>query len=75
MDETVLKETVKNSPTVTHSLISTKVKSIEVNPNVIINCGNFSSFSRLLRVTAYVLRFVNKLKVNDLRITWLIRKV
>ena len=75
LDETVLKETVKNSPTVTHSLISTKVKSIEVNPNVIINCGNFSSFSRLLRVTAYVLRFVNKLKVNDLRITWLIRKV
>lgn len=63
-DESALKETIKNPPTITRSLASTNVESVEVNLNVIINCDSFSSFARLLRVTAYVLKFVNKLKVK-----------
>ena len=59
-----MKETIKRPPTVIHSLFSTKVESSEVNLNVIIDCDSFSSVARLFRVTAYLLRFVNKLKVK-----------
>ena len=65
LDETALKETIKKPPTVIHSLFSTKVEySIGGEFNVIIDCDSFSSVARLFRVTAYLLRFVNKLKVK-----------
>ncbi len=68
-DETALKETIKKPPTVIHSLVSTKVESSEVNLNVIIDCDNFSSVTRLFRVTAYLPSLSTSLKSNDQRIT------
>ena len=66
LDDTALNETVKKPQTVIHSLVSTKEEeeSAELNLNDIKNCDRFSSFAKLLRVTAYVLRFVNELKVK-----------
>ena len=56
-------EIVKNQPTIFHSLLSTETsRPDQMDICNVIEVRNFSRFNRLLRVTAYVLRFVNHLK-------------
>ena len=59
-DESVLQELLKNPINVTHSLASNVLH--ESNVNDIIDPSRFSDLNKLLRVTAYVLRFVQKPK-------------
>ena len=61
-NEAALSEVVKNPPNVIHVLASCEEILTEVNLAEIINCQQISSLGRLLRVTAYVLRFVDILK-------------
>ena len=56
-----LSETVKVSPTVTHSL-ATDVSSAHARIGLLMHCSKYGEFTRLLRVTALVLRFIKKLK-------------
>lgn len=62
IDESALKELVKQQPEVTHSLVNSEENPSEADLNNIIDCDRFSDLTRLLRITAYVLRFVNNLK-------------
>ena len=61
-NEAALSEVVKNPPNVIHVLASCEEILTEVNLAEIIHCQQISSLGRLLRVTAYVLRFVDILK-------------
>ncbi|XP_022785068.1 uncharacterized protein LOC111325508 [Stylophora pistillata] len=61
-NEAALSEVVKNSPNVIHVLTTSDEIPTEVNLAKFINCQQVSSLDRLLRVTAYVLRFVDILK-------------
>ena len=61
-NEVALSEVVKNSPNVIHVSTSSDEIPTEVNLAEFINCQQVSSLDRLLRVTAYVLRFVDILK-------------
>ena len=61
-DKTAISERVKNPPEMTHVPTATEEPSTEINLSQIINCQSFSSLDHLLRVTAYVLRFVTKVK-------------
>ena len=69
--DTALNEVVKKQPAVTHSLVT---KGSNPNPPDIaksMNCENFCTLTRLFRVTAYVLRFINNVKksTRDRKIT------
>ena len=55
-------ELVKCPPHVTHSLLNTQERSTLVNFTAVIDPKKYSSLTRLLRISAYVLRFINKLK-------------
>ena len=68
-NETALAELVKNPPEETHALTSSEEHPAEINLSNIINCDRFSNLNSMLRVTAYVLRFVNKIKQRLLRST------
>ena len=59
-DDIVCKELAKNPPQPTHALAvpSTAVPQLEE----VIDCNRFGNFNRLIRVTAYVYRFVNSLR-------------
>jgi hypothetical protein len=61
-NELVLQEAVKNSPKITHSLVSVSVKNQFKKVNQIINVGYYRDLTRLLRVTAWVLKFIERIK-------------
>ena len=61
-NELVLQEAVKNSPKITHSLVSVSVKNQFKKVNQIINVGHYRDLTRLLRVTALVLKFIKRIK-------------
>lgn len=65
-NETALAELIKNPPEETHTLTSSEYTA-EINLLNIINCDHFSNLNSMLRVTAYMLRFVNKIKRRLLR--------
>ena len=67
-EEEILQESVKNEPAVTHSLIITACDKFNPKFDQIIDIGRCSNVTKLLRVTAYVLRFINKLKNRTLEI-------
>jgi hypothetical protein len=60
--DAALSEVVKNQPAITHSLVTKRSESSPPDITKIINCEDFSSLTRLLRVTAYVLRFIRNIK-------------
>jgi len=65
--ETALIELLKRPPTVTHSLVgsSKPIRVVESNDlDALIDCNRFSKLLRLLRVTAYVLRYVRNIKLR-----------
>ena len=61
--EKAIKEIVKNPQTVTHSFATTdNHRASTTRLDKIIDCNSYSMLTRLLQVTAYVLRFINILK-------------
>lgn len=62
-DEVALKEAVKSPVEITHSLVS-RSPSCSIDPKIdaLIDVKRFSEPTKLLRVTALVVAFVNKLK-------------
>ena len=71
MDESSLKELVKSTPHITHSFVNIGKHSTYKDVSQVIDYSNFSSLKKLLRVTAYVLRFIRRLrsKENDIATT------
>jgi hypothetical protein len=61
-NELVLQEAVKNSPKITPSFVSVSVKNQFKKINQIINVGHYRDLTRLLRVTALVLKFIKRIK-------------
>ena len=57
-----LQEIVKNPVSVTHSLTTTGSEEHSVNFSQVIDIERYSSVTRLLRVTAYILRFIRNAK-------------
>lgn len=55
-------ELVKFPPDVTHSLLNAQDSSTLVDLAAVIDPKKYSSMTRLLRISAYVLRFINNLK-------------
>lgn len=56
-------EIAKSQPTIFHSLsITERTRNAQVDICKVIEAKNFSTLTRLLRITAYVLRFVDRLK-------------
>ena len=53
-------ETIKNSVATTHVLVSTSETKVHLSE--VIDCAKYSSFNKLLRVTAYVLKFLESLR-------------
>ena len=68
-NENALEELVKNPHEEIHALTSSEEPPAEINLSNIINCDRFSNLNSVLRVTAYMLRFVNKIKRRLLRRT------
>ena len=62
LNETAAKEIIKQPPTAVHSLVNVEAELADINLHKMIDCERFSSLTRLLRVTAYVLRFVTRMK-------------
>ena len=60
-NEIALQETLKRPVVPTHTLV-TKENSTPPNISELINCGDFSNLTKLLKVTAYVLRFIDRVK-------------
>ena len=60
-------EAVKSPSHVVHSLTveSSETESIKLDINVVIDIDRFSNYKKLLRVTAYVFRFINALKKEN----------
>ena len=63
-DEQAMVEMVKCPSNVTHSLLSSLDNSTMVDIGAVIEPKNYSSQTRLLRITAYVLRFASNLKAR-----------
>ena len=62
-NEVVLQEAVKNPAVVTHSLVNNATdQSTDKKIDQVIDVKRFSSLTKLLRVTALVVKFVNQLK-------------
>lgn len=55
-------ELVKHPPEVTHVLAASEGNPAKINLCEIIKCEEFGTRNSLLRVTAYVLRFINKVR-------------
>ena len=62
----ILQEAVKNVPDVTHSLITTACDKFNPKVDQIIDIGRFSDRTKLIQVTAFVIKFINKLKNRTL---------
>ena len=62
LNETAAKEIIKQPPTAVHSLVNVEAELADINLHKMIDCERFNSLTRLLRVTAYVLRFVTRVK-------------
>ena len=62
-DEEALKEAAKNAVNITHSLANSTANE-PTTPKVenLIDITRFSDLTKLLRVTAFVIKFVNKLR-------------
>ena len=61
VDETAMHEIVKCQPQTVHSLVNhAQLNSCDLNK--VIDLNKFSSLTKLLRVTAYILRFIEVLK-------------
>ena len=66
VNDIALSETVKDHPTVTHNLANlTDVPLSHARIGLVMECNRYSSATRLLRVTALVLRFIKKLKRQE----------
>lgn len=63
-NEEAMTELVRGPLNITHALVNTQERSTLVNFPAIIDPKNYSSLTKLLRISAYVLRFINKLKSN-----------
>ncbi|CAB3999850.1 Hypothetical predicted protein [Paramuricea clavata] len=64
--DVALSETVKTRPTVTYSLVNlTDDLLSHARIGLVMECNKYSSVTRLLRVTAFVLRFIRKLKGQE----------
>ncbi|KAL9963136.1 hypothetical protein ACROYT_G032311 [Oculina patagonica] len=63
-NEEAMIELVKCPPNVTHSLLNAQEPSTPINFTAVIDPKKYSSLTKLLRISAYVLRFINKLKSN-----------
>jgi len=63
-NEEAMIELVKRPPNVTHSLLNAQESLTPINFTAIIEPRKYSSLMRLLRISAYVLRFIKKLKSN-----------
>jgi hypothetical protein len=64
--DVALSETVKTRPTVTYSLVNlTDDPLSHARLGLVMACNKYSSVTRLLRVTAFVLRFIRKLKRQE----------
>ena len=68
IDESSLKELVK-SPHITHSFVNIGKHSTYKDVSQVIDCSNFSSLKKLLLVTAYVLKFIRRLRSKEDDIT------
>ena len=65
-DKAALTELLKSSPEQTHVLTTAVGNTVDLID--IIDCGKFSSFTFLLRVTAQVLRFVELVRKRSLNV-------
>lgn len=65
-EEQILREAVKNVPDVMHSLITTAYNNFNPKVDQIIDIRRFSDVTKLIRVTAFVIKFINKLKNRTL---------
>ena len=63
MDEVIQSELVKNVPVISYAFSATSV-DIFSSLNQVIDCTRFSNITRLLRVTAFVLRFISKSRTS-----------
>lgn len=61
-DKVALEEAIKNPPSVTHSLVNNSDDTPERRINQIIDIRRFHNLTRLLRVTALVIKFARKFK-------------
>ena len=64
MDQLIQSALVKNAPAVSYAFSITDVDAV-CSLNSIIDCTHFSSVTCLLRVTAFVLRFISKSRKTD----------
>ena len=53
---------MKNDPVTTHSLLSSSCNSFEPKLDQLIDINRFSGMKKSIRVTAYVIRFLDKIK-------------
>ena len=63
-DEQAMAQFVKCHPDVTHYLLNSQEHSPLVNFGAVINEKKYSSLTRLLRISAYVLRLMRNLKAE-----------
>ena len=64
-EEEIQRETAKNEPIITHSLVNTSVYDlIDQRIDKIIDIERYNNITKLLRISAYVIRFVNNLKTR-----------
>ena len=61
-NEEAIQEVIKNPVSVTHSLVTRGSEDQSVNLSQIIDIERYSTVTRLLRVTAYILRFIRNVK-------------
>jgi len=64
-DSSVSCEMIKDPPVVSHVLLTTHDTEQPSNLDKVMNIKRFSSLTKLLRVTAFVFRFVNKVLKRD----------
>ena len=67
-EDEIQREAIKNEPVITHSMVNTSSRDApDHGIDKIIDIERFSSITNLLRVTAYVNRFINNLKMKTQR--------
>ncbi len=62
VDAKASEELIKNPPNLVHALTASNEAENRNDISKLIDCARFSKLNRLLRVTAYVLRFIRNLK-------------
>jgi hypothetical protein len=63
-DKDACTEMAKEPPNISHSLVNANVDCATADLNQIIDCCRYNSFGKLVRITAYVLRFVRNLRFS-----------